>query len=137
MTEFELAQLQYMDIERQQGLIALMQAQGDSVSSGLTMWSTGLFGYLVVAYFVGGGLSRAQVTILNCLYIAVSTATLFMIFSNGLVLAGIAAKYSEVSGNPPDILTSPLFSFIGAGLNTACFLASLYFMWTVRHPKTE
>ena len=137
MTEFELAQLQYMDYERQQGLIGLIQTQADLVSNDLTMWASGLFGYLVVAYFVGGSLTKVQVTILNCLYLAVATATQFAILTGGLVLSGFAAKYSEVSGYPPSMTTSPMFTLLGTGLNTACLVASLYFMWTVRHSRTE
>ena len=60
MTEFELKQLEYLQFDRQQGLITLIQSQADLISNDMTMLSTFLFGYLVVAYFVGANLSKVQ-----------------------------------------------------------------------------
>jgi hypothetical protein len=40
MSEFELLQLEYMEYERQQGLISLIQSQADLISNDATMMST-------------------------------------------------------------------------------------------------
>ena len=72
MSEFELLQLEYMEYDRQQGLIGLIQSQAELISNDATMMSTLLFGYLVVAYFVGGTLPN-----LSRLYSALSMLRAF------------------------------------------------------------
>jgi hypothetical protein len=137
MTEFELAQLEYMVYAREQGLIGLMQTQAGLVANDLALWTGVLFGYLLVAYFVGSQLTRVQAAILNALYLAVSGASVFSLLTGGLTIAGFADQYAMVSGNEKIATVSPEYTFFGIALNIACIVASLYFMWSVRHPKAE
>ena len=137
MTEFELVQIEYMEYAREQGLIGLMQAQAGLVSSDLAVWTGTLFGYLLVAYFVGHQLTKVQTAILNALYLVISGASVFSLFTGGMTIVGFADKYAEVSGNEKIATVSPAFTMFGTTLNIACILASLYFMWSVRHPKPK
>ncbi|MCX2982857.1 hypothetical protein EYC98_18495 [Halieaceae bacterium IMCC14734] len=137
MTEFELAQLEYMVYAREQGLIGLMQTQAGLVANDLALWTGVLFGYLLVAYFVGSQLTKVQAAILNALYLAVSGASVFSLLTGGLTIVGFANQYAMVSGNEKIATVSPEYTFFGIALNIACIVASLYFMWSVRHPKAE
>lgn len=137
MTEFELVQIEYMEYAREQGLIGLMQTQAGIVSSDLAVWTGVLFGYLLVAYFVGNQLTKVQTVILNALYLTVSGATVFALFTGGMTIVAFADRYAEVSGNERIATVSPEFTIFGTTLNILCILASLYFMWSVRHSKAE
>jgi hypothetical protein len=137
MSEFELLQLEYMQIDRTQGLIGLIQTQADLIANDATMMSTLLFGYLVVAYFVGRSLTKPQSLIFNTLYVAAFLATCFSATNSALVAVGLQNRYVEVSGLAETPTLTPMFVLLGVTLNLCMLLASLYFMWSVRHPKTE
>ena len=137
MSEFELLQLEYMEYGRQQGLIGLIQSQADLISNDATMMSTLLFGYLVVAYFVGTHLTKAQSLIFSALYVAVFLANTFSATNSALVAVGLQAHYVEVSGNSETPTLTPMFVLLGVTLNLSMLLTSLYFMWSVRRPKTD
>jgi hypothetical protein len=137
MTEFELKQLEFMEIERMQGLLGLIQSQVELISNDATMMSTLLFGYLVVAYFVGGKLTRIQSFIFSALYLAGMLGNLFSASSSAIVAIGFQAKFIEVSGASGAASLSPMFVLLGVVMNLGMLLASLYFMWSVRHPKAE
>jgi len=137
MTEFELAQLEYMAYAREQGLIGLMQAQADLINNDLMMLTSAVFGYLVVAYFVGAQLTKVQAGILNSLYVAVTSAASFSVLVGGFTVVAFSNHYSTITGNTQTATASNEFVLMGVTFNACIVLASLYFMWTVRHPKSE
>jgi hypothetical protein len=137
MTEFELQQLEYMEIERVQGLLGLIQGQADLIANDATMMSTLLFGYLVVAYFAGAHLTKIQSLIFSALYLTAFLAGMFSATNSALVAVGFQDRFVEVSGLTETPTLTPLFVLLATILNLSMLLASLYFMWSVRHPKTE
>jgi len=104
---------------------------GEAVSLSIAILS----GYLVVAYTVGSKLTRWQVSALNmaysiwCLYLLASGATNFIRSRNLLALA------AELDAQLPTPLVYMVHSFVFIGL--MIWLTSLWFMWSVRDPKTE
>jgi hypothetical protein len=138
MTEFEIAQLEFMQAERSANLLDLVQTQGSLIQSDATQFTTLLFGYLLVAYFIGANLSKIQVSILNLLYIASIGASIFQMTTGAFTAIGFLNKFLEVSGNEGEMSPlNPNYIAYGVALNLALILTSLYFMWSVRHPKTE
>ena len=138
MTEFEIAQLEFMQAERNANLLNLVQTQGSIIQSDATQFTTLLFGYLLVAYFIGSNLTRIQVIILNVLYMACIGATIFQMTTAAFTAMGFLNKFLEVSDNEGEITAiNPNYIGFGVALNLALILTSLYFMWSVRHPKTE
>ena len=138
MTEFEIAQLEFMQAERSANLLNLVQTQGSLIQSDATFFTTLLFGYLLVAYFIGASLTRVQVIILNVLYIASIGASIFQMTTGAFTAIGFLNKFLEVSGNEGEMSPlNPNYIAYGVALNLAMILTSLYFMWSVRHPKTE
>lgn len=137
MTEFEIAQLEFMQAERSANLLNLVQTQGSLIQSDATQFTTLLFGYLLVAYFIGASLTRVQVIILNVLYIASIGASIFQMTTGAFTAIGFLNRFLEVSGNEGEMSPlNPNYIGYGVALNLALILTSLYFMWSVRHPKT-
>jgi hypothetical protein len=104
---------------------------GNAMSS-FSLWVSFTFAYLTVAYLVGAKLSNIQVYIVSSLYcfsggaFALSAVTYTQSFTT------LTFTYPEF--NPTDLWLMPwtLFSSV---MTTGGILASLYFMWDVRHPK--
>jgi hypothetical protein len=137
MTEFETAQLVYMQAERAGNLMSLIQTQGELIQNDATQFTTLIFGYLLVAYFIGSHLTKVQVVILNVLYIASVGSTVFQMVTGGLTAMGFLERFYEVSDNTRELSAMNAdYLLFGVTLNIALILASLYFMWSVRHPKT-
>ena len=118
-------------------LLDLMGNTIDSMGSCFTIYLSIISGYLVVAYFIGDKLTLPQTVIIGILFI----------FGAGLQVCGIHAYQIAVQ----EFLTqkaeiAPLTDYQSAVLNNnggtifavlmACgIIASLYFMWSIRHPK--
>ena len=51
----------------------------------------------------------------------------------------MVGRIRELNGTSPNVISpeNPLWLYFSVTLLTAMVVASLYFMWTVRHPKTE
>ena len=134
MTEYEIADLaistQELFIQQQQ----LAQGMGERAFDVTQQFGNLLFGYLVVAYLVGAKLTKVQVAILNVLYLTWqlnSFRTLSIINVNAGVLLGQMREISpELTPTPPSLL-------VALSLYSCLILASLYFMWSIRHPKKE
>ena len=109
----------------------------------IEIFATYLFGYLLVAYFIGSALSRPQVVILNFVYLLFTGYQLLRIFA-GIVFSdlqeeGLIELIEQSPGGAS--LDLDFLSFEWAvtltTIHFAAVVASLYFMWRVRHPKTE
>lgn len=138
MTEFEAAQLVYMQSERAVNLISLVHAQGELIQNDATQFTTLLFGYLLVAYFIGLNLSRIQVTILNVLYAASIGATIFQMVVGSLAAIGFLNRFYELTDATREVtVVNPNYLAFAICLNFGLVLASFYFMWSVRHPRAK
>jgi hypothetical protein len=138
MTEYEIADLALSTQEGIRQHVSLVQAQASLALTSLSVYFSLLFGYLLVAYFVGANLTWAQNGILTLLYLLtmIVNRTAFL----GIQIAGRDLNIGLMELEPT---ARPQIVFADAGIvgSTAIFAASiaasLYFMWRVRHPKTE
>jgi hypothetical protein len=94
-----------------------------------------LSGYCIVAYAVGAKLTRAQVSAFNINYFI---WFVFLGLAGGATLASAnrrTTKGQEMLGQQVDFppYSLEMFGLLGILLLTT----SLWFMWSVRHPKTE
>ena len=139
MTEFEIASLAIMKAEAARHQIEIMLGISETVEIRFTSFTTLLFGYLVVANFGGRSLSRVQAGIFTGLYIAVISQFVYTYFVAGMAAATAAGSLIELR---PELefggidLLLIRFQFAVA-VQVLCVLASLYFMWSIRHTKTE
>jgi small-conductance mechanosensitive channel len=147
MSEFELAQLEFMQSEQLGNILSLIQGQSGLIANDMTNFTTVLFGYLIVAYFIGGHLTRTQLWILNTLYIATAISGMLIMLADLGGLLGYWQSANELAKEMGDegvtsdrtvnTVLSGRFILGGMLLNITLILASLYFMWSIRHPKTE
>ena len=93
-------------------------------------------GYLLIAFFIGSKLTFFQVSfvslVFSMMYISSSISIVSAMptlnhFAERLIATGSEIPMTTVVASPEMATITVLLMFVGA----------LYFMWTVRHPKTE
>jgi hypothetical protein len=134
MTEYEIADLAVSTQELYWQQAQALQGILELVFTTLEYFGTLLFGYLMVAYFIGAQLTRVQVVILTTLY-------LFWVVRLGIVLNVVSISGQMIIGEmrkiSPDLVPASPSVWGPYAILTFLTLASLYFMWNARHPKTE
>ncbi len=88
-------------------------------------------GYLLVAHFLGSQLSRPQVIIVNAIYIVYAIAQIGGFYSQMVTLADLGEASLQLGGYA-DIAA---WGILWCSIQLTMLIGSLYFMWTVRHPK--
>lgn len=117
-------------------MIQAAQATWGNTISLVAILITLISGYLIAAYLVGSQLGRTQVVIVNTLYVLLSTFLLMSTYNLSIRATEMAAIAIEMSDKR--ILTPQLWIPMGMiTIFSFCLVASLKFMWDVRHPKTE
>jgi hypothetical protein len=138
MTEYEIADLALSTQEGIREHVSLLQAQAGLMLTSLSVYFSLIFGYLLVAYFVGANLTRAQNVMLTVLYLLTMTLNRAAFLSIQLAGQELFIRFMDLE---PDTKVIFLFTDAGIAISTAVFaatiVATLYFMWRVRHPKTE
>jgi hypothetical protein len=132
MTEYEIADLavstQELFIQQWQ----LAQGMGERAFDVIQQFGNLLFGYLIVAYFIGAKLTKVQLAILNALYLIWHLSlfrNLSIINLNADFLLGEMRKISpELTPTAPSLLA-------GLSLLSCLILASFYFMWSIRRAR--
>jgi len=123
MTEYEILDL-----------MASVEAQ---MASQFTLYLTVISAYLVVAYFVGNKLTLPQTLIASILFMFGAGGQVWGLHKAGTRVAEYLDKKAQLSPlSPYEQQFSPnvhgwvIVMVLGV-------IASLYFMWSVRYPKTE
>ncbi len=101
-----------------------------------TTFLTVLFGYLIAAYGLGAKVTRRQVMVFNAIYLVIICGLLYNMYDFWENVAYWVARAREadfgITAEPP-VLRGRLTVLACASM----VLGSLYFMWSVRHPKTQ
>ena len=134
MTEYEIADLAVST----QGLfwqqVQALQGSFQNVLTIVERFMTVLFGYLIVAYFIGAKLTRVQAGIMTALYLFWRVRLGIMVNflgSNGSIIVGEMKKISPIFITLDNASLLPLLFLL-----SILTLASRHFMWSVRHPTT-
>ena len=115
-------------------MIQAAQATWGNTISLVAILITLISGYLIAAYLVGSQLGRTQVVIVNTLYVLLSTFLLMSTYNLSIRATEMAAIAIEMSDKR--ILTPQLWIPMGMiTIFSFCLVASLNFMWDVRHPQ--
>lgn len=138
MNEFELAEIALLEKSYALELELVTQGYISTLQTEASILLSMIFGYLLVAHFIGESLSRTQVMIFNSLYLFTVSSSLFVY--NGHYQSIIFGVHRLIALRARDAEDIPLAGTPdGAQIviiaYTAMIIASLYFMWTVRHPK--
>jgi hypothetical protein len=138
MTEYEIADLALSTQEGIRQHVGLMLDTASLSLTSLSVYFSLIFGYLIVAYFAGANLTRVQNAVLTLLYL--STVIINRVAWVSIQQAGKVLNL-ELMELRPDVSQVPLFTNTAIVISTVVFAASivgsLYFMWHVRHPKTD
>ena len=118
----------------------MVQAQVGINHSHLNTYFSLLFGFLVVVYYAGKEMTRAQVGIFTFFYLAAMSGEILGFFAaaSGVVIASenlreMGPNWDTSGGGLDLVLTYRAVSFF----QLAGVIASLYFLRSVRQPKTE
>ena len=120
MTEYEYAEL----------IATYSSNAGTFFATFLTLLS----GYLIAAFVVGSRFSPIQVTILSTGYIVAVIVSVWAAYGAGMVQVHYTELLLAMAPDSPQLgrgwvmITLTILMFGG-------LLASLFFMWNVRHPK--
>jgi hypothetical protein len=117
--------------------IELVEAAGTYYGLGvdlLTLYMSVTSGYLIVAYLIGDKLTKSQTTIVNTLYIVMSSLTTYGVTVWITRGAYFALQPSAIEVGMPLHATYLAPAMIGIFM-TGGIVACLKFMWDVRHPK--
>ena len=115
-------------------LVAFLMSWFSQISSDADRYFALVSAYLLVAYLAGAKLSKLQLTIIN---------SLFVLWIGGIVLGTISALEAttlieeKLNALDSDFTVggsaAGLYNFIAIQIGGV--VASLFFMWSVRHPK--
>ena len=109
-----------------------MQTAQGSLNSTLAL----IFGYIIAAYTAGVHLTRAQLVVGNVIYLV----GVFVTVMGGAASTQRAAHFGKLlqEMNPDETIAiaqvNPLLGYLVAVLMVS---GSLWFMWSIRHPKKE
>ena len=94
----------------------------------MNTYLVGVSGYLLVAYFIGKDLSPLQAMIITVLFVTFCAGNTFAVYQYFESAVHFGHTYGE--GRAPKMAGEYVASIFSLGI-----LASLKFMWDVRHPK--
>ena len=102
----------------------------------LGLYLSVLTGYLIIAYLVGEKLTRTQVVIVTVLYVCANTIISLWFFAWWSRALEFAMEAKQLNPN------RQVANSVGATWSITVMLfmaivASLYFMWSIRHPKID
>lgn len=140
MTEYEIATLAATNTSLIQAQASLVQAQGTLVIDNLALYYSLLFGYLLAAYAIGKKLTTIQTLVLTVLYLSAVSYNRFYGFIVLKAMFVTENQMSEMLGatvTPAQLIAQKgMLTFVSAFVIMS-ILASLYFMWSIRHSKTQ
>ena len=124
MTEYEIRDLMF-------GYFSTMNDQA-------AMYFTLVSAYLITSYLVGAKLTTRQISIINMLYVLWVLGTINAMYSMLTGLSEMFVQLETASNVELDFKNRSSASVLGfLFVQVAGLLASLYFMWHVRRPKSE
>ena len=120
------------------GLLEVSFVTWGNVISLLALLITIISGYLVVAYIAGAKMTRAQVTLVNFLYVLMSAFLIWACREMALRAAVFEdTAYAMATGPVSELYARGDVAVAIISAFSLALLASFKFMWDVRHPKPE
>jgi len=94
-------------------------------------------GYLIVAWVVGARLSTIQVSVINGLFVVWIVSITQGYVSSASAVVELERAISQLASTSSDAIDTSSGTYAFAIVQIVGLIASLFFMWNVRHPKTE
>lgn len=109
---------------------------GDVQASHIAIYLTLIFAYISVAYIAGAKLTRLQLALTSFVFIAASAREVINIAALTAAASGKLADLTEIGVVTHATVGGFSIWYPILTWSTGIF-ASLVFMWSTRHPKTE
>lgn len=93
-------------------------------------------GYLITAFFAGSRLSHLQVGVINCLFVVWTFGLIGGYNTTVTAVIDLEAALSSMETTSATA-SNTIYAYSFTIVQVAGILASLVFMWSVRHPKAE
>ena len=138
MDEFEKAELALLEKSYLLELESITQGYISLVETEATILLSLISGYLLVAHFIGDSLTRAQLLIFNVLYLFTTLSSLAVYYGHyQSIVHSVERLLAEnaVSAGDIPVTGTPESAALLVLAYLSMIIASLYFMWTVRHPS--
>ena len=117
-------------------LVDVLISYNTAAMSALALYLTTVSGYLIVGYLAGKSLTASQAVIVSVLFIVF--ALFFGYGAVGYFRRALLVVDELMTMNPGEFIgVKPWLVFLVAGLCFTGILASLRFMWDIRHPKRK
>jgi hypothetical protein len=94
-------------------------------------------GYLFVAWMVGARLSRFQVSVINGLYVIWIASITQGYISAASAVVDLESAINRIGSVSSDPIDTYYGTYAFAVVQIVGLIASLFFMWSVRHPRDE
>jgi hypothetical protein len=107
-------------------------------TEGAAIYFTLVTAYLATSYLVGSKLTTAQMLIISVLYVIWSLGLINVQYTQIMAVSGFQRELASLGGSALLIEQNTqvaTWSFIGVQI--IGMLASLYFMWSIRHPAAD
>ena len=107
------------------------------MSDGAALYFTLVSAYLIVSYIVGAKLTGPQLAVVNVLYVVWTLGQISVQYTQLRTIETLLIELNRLGSVLPNTETGQIAASWGfIGVQFAGLLASLYFMWSVRRPKT-
>ena len=123
-------------------LVDAMASLQSNLIQGQAITITMLSAYMVVAYTVGKKLTTFQCTFVSIVFLIFGLLGVLGQVGNLNEMYFYGAQLGEVRSGPfssidADSMTEEAARWVFVGVRLLIFAGALYFMWSVRHPKTD
>lgn len=116
-------------------ILELVAVHGANAMTAFTVFISFTFGFLATAYVVGSQLTQLQTMVASGLYIIAAVApSLTQIVYIQLMFRILESGPNLGQGMP--LLNGTFWVWAMSLIQSIGILVSLYFMWSVRHPRT-
>ncbi len=117
-------------------ILELLAAHGANAMTAFTVYISFTFGFLATAYFVGSQLTPFQAIVVGGLYVISAVAPSLT------QIAYIQLMFTILESGPNlgqgiTLLNGTFWAWSMSIIQSVGIVISLYFMWSVRHPKAE
>jgi hypothetical protein len=117
-------------------ILELVAVHGANAMTAFTVFISFTFGFLATAYFVGSQLTQLQTIVASGLYVISSIAPSLT------QIAYIQLTFTILESGPNlgqgfTLLNGTFWVWSMSIIQSIGIVISLYFMWSVRHPKAE
>ncbi|MEP1471754.1 MAG: hypothetical protein ABJK25_12335 [Halieaceae bacterium] len=123
-------------------LLGLVQTEIEILQGGTEWGITILTGYLLIAYVIGRDLNFFQVSFVNIVFLVLAGSTIDSSVSSHAVVGNLMEELYQQNADFAlrvgyGRTEMPIVAWLRPAVSMVVTLGALFFMWSVRHPKTK